>query len=212
MPELYELGALELVRHIRAREVSRRQVLEAHLDRIDAVNGLVNAVVERVDRDTALAAAEAADRDHEARAALPLDGVPVSIKDHFDVEGMLHTEGVRSFADRRSPGNSATVQRLLDAGAFIVGKCNQPDFQIRWNTVNDLYGATRNPRDTSLTAGGSSGGDAAAVASPGWPLSASAPTTAGRFACPRASAASSASVLRRAACPKSRRSIPSRAE
>jgi amidase len=165
MPELYELGALELVRHIRAREVSRRQVLEGHLDRIDAVNGHVNAVVERVDRDTALAAAEAADRDHEARAALPLDGVPVSIKDHFDVEGMLHTEGVRWFADRRSPGNSAAVQRLLDAGAFIVGKCNQPDFQIRWNTVNDLYGATRNPRDTSLTAGGSSGGDAAAVSS-----------------------------------------------
>jgi amidase len=165
MPELYELEALELVRRIRAREVSRRQVLEAHLDRIDAVNELVNAVVERVDRESALAAAEAADRDHEARAALPLDGVPVSIKDHFDVEGMLHTEGVRLFAERRSPGNSATVQRLLDAGAFVVGKCNQPDFQIRWNTVNDLYGATRNPRDTSLTAGGSSGGDAAAVAS-----------------------------------------------
>jgi amidase len=165
MPELYELGALELVRQIRAREVSRRQVLEAHLDRIDAVNGLVNAVVERVDRDEALAAADAADRDHEARAALPLDGVPVSIKDHFDVEGMLHTEGIRLFADRRSPGNSAVVQRLLDAGAFVVGKCNQPDFQIRWNTVNDLYGATRNPRDTSLTAGGSSGGDTAAVAS-----------------------------------------------
>ncbi len=78
---------------------------------------------------------------------------------------MLHTEGIRAFADRRSPGNSAVVQRLLDAGAFVVGKCNQPDFQIRWNTVNDLYGATRNPRDTSLTAGGSSGGDAAAVAS-----------------------------------------------
>ena len=102
---------------------------------------------------------------HEARTALPLDGVPVAIKDHFDVEGMLHTEGIRAYADRRSPGNSAVVQRLLDAGAFVVGKCNQPDFQIRWNTVNDLYGATRNPRDTSLTAGGSSGGDAAAVAS-----------------------------------------------
>lgn len=165
MPELHELGALELVRLVRAREVSRCQVLEAHLDRIDAVDGLVNAVVEQVDREAALSAAEAADREHEARAALPLDGVPVSIKDHFDVEGMRHTEGVRGLADRRSPGNSAVVQRLLDAGAFVVGKCNQPDFQIRWNTVNDLYGATRNPRDTSLTAGGSSGGDAAAVAS-----------------------------------------------
>ena len=165
MPELYELGALEIVRRVRAREVSRRQVLEAHLDRIEAVDGVVNAVVERVDREKALSAAEAADRDHEARTDLPLDGVPVSIKDHFDVEGMLHTEGVRWFADRRSPGHSAVVQRLLDAGAFVVGKSNQPDFQIRWNTVNDLYGATRNPRDTSLTAGGSSGGDTAAVAS-----------------------------------------------
>ena len=165
MPELYELSALELVRLVRARDISRRQVLESHLDRIDAVNDLVNAVVERVDREAALSAADAADRDHEARSGLPLDGVPVSIKDHFDVEGMLHTEGIRAHADRRSPGNSAVVQRLLDAGAVVVGKCNQPDFQIRWNTVNDLYGATRNPRDTSLTAGGSSGGDAAAVAS-----------------------------------------------
>ena len=97
---------------------------------------------------------------------LPLDGVPVSIKDHFDVEGMLHTEGdpLRLPTDG-PPVNSAVVQRLLDAGAFVVGKSNQPDFQIRWNTVNDLYGATRNPRDTSLTAGGSSGGDTAAVAS-----------------------------------------------
>jgi amidase len=165
MPELHELGALELVRLVRARDISRRQVLESHLDRIDAVNDLVNAVVERVDREAALSAADAADRDHEARSALPLDGVPVSIKDHFDVEGMLHTEGVARFSERRSPGNSAVVQRWLDAGGFVVGKCNQPDFQIRWNTVNDLYGATRNPRDTSLTAGGSSGGDAAAVAS-----------------------------------------------
>jgi amidase len=165
MPELHELGALELVRLVRARDISRRQVLESHLDRIDAVNDLVNAVVERVDREAALSAADAADGDHEARSALPLDGVPVSIKDHFDVGGMLHTEGVARFSERRSPGNSAVVQRLLDAGGFVVGKCNQPDFQIRWNTVNDLYGATRNPRDTSLTAGGSSGGDAAAVAS-----------------------------------------------
>ena len=182
MPELYEIGALELVRHVRAREVSRRQVLEAHLDRIDAVNGVVNAVVERVDRDAALAAAEAADRDHEACTALTLDGVAVSIKDHFDVEGMLHTEGVRSFADRRSPRELGVVQRLLDAGALVVGKCNQPDFQIRWNTVNDLYGATLNPRDTTRTAGGSSGGDAAAVAT-GMAASGSAPTTAARSAC-----------------------------
>ena len=175
MPELYELSALELVRRVHARDVSRREVLEAHLDRIDAIDPLVNAVVERVERwepqlkalyayDPEGARAEAqASTDRWAQGAPkgPLDGVPVSIKDHFDVEGMLHTEGIRWFADRRSSGNSAVVQRLLDAGALVVGKCNQPDFQIHWNTVNDLYGATRNPRDTRLTAGGSSGGSAA---------------------------------------------------
>jgi amidase len=121
--------------------------------------------VERRDREHALSEADAADRAHPARSGLPLDGVPVAIKDHFDVEGMRHTEGVAAFADRRSPRNATVVQRLVDAGAFVVGKCNQPDFQIRWNTVNALYPPTRNPRDLSRSAGGSSGGDAASVAS-----------------------------------------------
>jgi amidase len=164
MGELWSLGAGEIVRRVRSREVARREVLEAHLDRVDAVNPAVNAIVDRRPREEALAAAEAADREHEARGGLPLDGVPVSIKDTFDVEGLLHTEGVRAFAERRSPGNAVVVQRLLDAGALVVGKANQPDFQIRWNTVNDLFGTTRNPRDLRLSAGGSSGGDAAATA------------------------------------------------
>jgi amidase len=162
MTELFRLSAHELVARVRAREVTRREVLEAHIARLEATNHDVNAIVEV--REESLADADAADRDHDRRAHLPLDGVPVSIKDHFDVEGMLHTEGVRAFGERRSPGNSVAVERLLAAGALIVGKANQPDFQIRWNTVNDLFGATRNPRDLSLTAGGSSGGDAAAVA------------------------------------------------
>jgi amidase len=152
------------VRRIRAREVSRREVVEAHLERIERLNPAVAAVVERRD-EQALAEAGAADARHEERADLPLDGVPVSIKDHFDVEGTRHTECVRAWADRRSPANALAVQRLVDAGAIVVGKCNQPDFQIRWNTVNDLYPPTRNPRDLSRTPGGSTGGDAAAVAS-----------------------------------------------
>jgi amidase len=160
---LHTLPALEIARLVRARELGRREVVAAHLDRIEATNGAVNAIVEV--REAALRDAEEADRGHAERADLPLDGVPVSIKEHFDVEGMKHTEGVRAFAERRSPGNAIAVQRLIDAGALVVGKANQPDFQIRWNTVNDLYGATRNPRDLSLSAGGSSGGDAAAVAS-----------------------------------------------
>ena len=161
---MHDWPAMELVRQVRARTVSRREVLRAHLDRIDELDGAVGAFVERRDREQALAEADAADRAHDERASLPLDGVPVSIKDHFDVEGMRHTEGVAALAERRSPRNAAAVQRLVDAGAFVVGKCNQPDFQIRWNTVNALYPPTRNPRDLSRTAGGSSGGDAASVA------------------------------------------------
>jgi amidase len=164
MGELHELTAGEIVALLRTRGASRREVLAAHLDRIDAIDGAVGAFVERRDRDEALAEAAAADRAHDERTALPLDGVPVSIKDTYDVEGMRHTEGVKPLAERRSPGTSAAVQRLLDAGAFVVGKANQPDFQIRWNTVNGLYPPTRNPRDLSLSAGGSSGGDASSVA------------------------------------------------
>lgn len=164
MTDLTTLSAHELVRLVRARGVSRREVAAAHLDRIAERNGELNAFVELRDPTAVLEEADAADRAHDDRAALPLDGVPISIKDHFDVAGMKHTEGVVGLSERRSPDTCLAVQRLLDAGAVVLGKCNQPDFQIRWNTVNDLYGATRNPRDTSLTAGGSTGGDAAAVA------------------------------------------------
>src|ERR1041385_1027919 len=132
MVGVWALPGHELTRLVRAREVSRREVLEAHLARLEHANPQVNAIVEV--REQSLADADAADRDHDARAGLPLDGVPVSIKDHFDVEGMKHTEGIRAFADRRSPGNAVAVDRLLAAGALIVGKANQPDFQIRWNT------------------------------------------------------------------------------
>lgn len=161
---MHESSATELVAQVRSRAVSRREVLEGHLDRIDAIDGEVGAFVERRDRRQSLAAADRADRTHDERGGLPLDGVPVSIKDHFDVEGMRHTEGVVPLADRRSPRNSVVVQRLIDAGAVVVGKCNQPDFQIRWNTVNAAFPPTRNPRDLTRSAGGSSGGDAASVA------------------------------------------------
>ncbi len=163
MTDPASLSANELVKLVRSRELTRREVVAAHLARIDERNDELNAFVELRDSVALLAEADAADKAHAERATLPFDGIPVAIKDHFDVEGMLHTEGVRAFANRRSPGTSLAVQRLIDAGAIVLGKCNQPDFQIRWNTINDLYGATRNPRDTTLTAGGSTGGDAAAV-------------------------------------------------
>jgi amidase len=165
LAEPFDLSAAELTTAVRDRRVSRREVLEAHLERIGTLDRTVGAFVERRDPDAVLAEADDADRRHDERATLRLDGVPLAVKDHFDVEGLRHTEAVVPFAHRRSPGTSVVVQRLVAAGAIVLGKTNQPDFQIRWNTVNALYPPTRNPRDTSLSAGGSSGGDAAAVAS-----------------------------------------------
>ena len=158
------LTAEEMVRLVGQGEITRRELVEAHLERIAAHNGAINAIVE-TRGEAALAEAAAADRDAANRTGLALDGVPISIKDHFDVAGMKHTEGVHAMAHRVSTTDEVAVARLRAAGAIVVGKCNQPDFQIRWNTVSNLYGATRNPRDLKRTAGGSSGGDAAAVAS-----------------------------------------------
>ena len=163
-PQLCSMTAEEMVRLVGQGEITRRELVEAHLERITAHNGAINAIVE-TRGEAALAEAAAADRDAAERTGLALDGVPICIKDHFDVAGMKHTEGVHAMAHRVSTADEVAVARLRAAGAIIVGKCNQPDFQIRWNTVSDLYGATRNPRDLTRTVGGSSGGDAAAVAS-----------------------------------------------
>ena len=110
-------------------------------------------------------AARAAARDVDAgRRSGPLAGVPISVKDHVWVEGLPATNGSRALADFVAPRTVACVQRLIDAGAVIVGKTNNPEFCYRATTVNDLFGATRNPRDPTRTAGGSSGGAAASVA------------------------------------------------
>lgn len=162
MSELCNFTAVEMVELIRSGEVSRREVIEAHLDRITRLNGDINAIVE-MRTDQALAEADLADKERKNRKGLKLDGLPITIKDHFDVVDMKHTEGVKTMANRCSPADTPAVKRLREAGAIIIGKCNQPDFQIRWNTISDLYGPTRNPHDLSLSAGGSSGGDAAAV-------------------------------------------------
>lgn len=161
--DLYTKTALALRGLVQRREVSREEVVKAHLARIDAVNPGLNAIVESR-AEQALHEARQADATHDSRVGLPLDGVPFSIKDHYDVAGMKHTEGLPAQADLRSPADEVVIQRLKAAGAIIVGKANQPDLQIRWNTISHLYGPTRNPRHPDKTPGGSSGGDAAAVA------------------------------------------------
>ncbi|NYT69368.1 amidase [Pusillimonas noertemannii] len=167
--DLWRLTATRMRELVVRREVSREELVRAHLARIEQVNPKLNALVEQR-AEQALAEAREADAGHAGRTDLPLDGIPISIKDHYDVAGMKHTEGLPAMADRRSTVDEVVVRRLRRAGAIVVGKANQPDLQIRWNTISHLYGATLNPRDTSLSAGGSSGGDAAAVASGMAPL------------------------------------------
>ena len=148
MKNLCTLTISQMRSLLRSRKVSWRELVQAHLDRIAAVNRVVNAVVE-LRAEAALAEAAAVDANPKGRDALPLDGIPVNIKDHFDVEGYAsHRRREDDGATRIAPRRGRAAARC---GSDHHRKCNQPDFQIRWNTVSDLYGATRNPRDLSLT-------------------------------------------------------------
>ena len=142
-------------------------MVEAHAARIEELNGAVNALVD-LRLDQALDEASAADAGGTTSG--PLDGVPVSIKENFDVAGMPTTAGIPSRAELSPERDELSVRRLREAGAIVLGKGNMPDLAIRWNTISSLHGVTRNPRDPGLTVGGSSGGEAAAVAAGMVPL------------------------------------------
>jgi amidase len=163
---MWGLSASELAAGIRARRFSAREVMEAHLGRIEAVNPRLNAVV-TLDAEGALAAASAADR---AEPSGLLHGVPVAVKDLEDTAGMRTTYGSPLFADHVPAADSLVVERWRRAGAIVVGKTNTPEFGAGSQTFNDVFGVTRNPWDPDVTPGGSSGGSAAAVASGMVPL------------------------------------------
>ncbi|MBL8699644.1 MAG: amidase family protein [Alphaproteobacteria bacterium] len=163
--ELWRWDAVDLAAAVRARRISSREAVAAHLGRIDAVNPRINAVVDRLD-DEALKLADAADAAVRRGDALgPLHGVPVTVKINVDVAGRPTTNGVVAFKDAIAPGDSPVVANLRQAGAIIVGRTNTPSFSFRWFTENDLHGETINPWGRHATPGGSSGGASAAVAS-----------------------------------------------
>lgn len=171
MTELWEHSALELAAMIRSGGASSRAVVEAHLSRIDAVNSDVNAIVRRLD-DDALAAADAADTAVAAGAGGlgPFHGVPITVKENIDLVGSPTTQAVAAFADAM-PGQDAPVtERMKAAGAIPIGRTNLPDFGLRVHTDSSLHGLTRNPHHPGRTAGGSSGGEAAAIATGMSPL------------------------------------------
>jgi len=156
--------AVTLAGLLRRREVSARDVVAAHIARIEALDGAVNAVVTRC-FDAALAKAAAAD-EALAREESPglLHGLPVAHKDLHDTAGVRTTHGSPLFADNVPDRDALVVQRMSAAGAISLGKTNVPEFGAGSHTVNPVFGATRNPFDLSRSAGGSSGGAAAALA------------------------------------------------
>ena len=157
------LSASELRRRIDAGELSALDVVEACLERVERQNGVLNAVVTLNPR--ALDDARALD-DGRARGeeAGPLFGLPVGIKDVTPVAGLRTTYGSPMYRDHVPEEDALIVRRLRDAGAIILGKTNTPEFAAGGNTFNEVFGPTRNPWNPERSAGGSTGGGAAALA------------------------------------------------
>lgn len=157
-------SATELVSQIKARQTSARALLEIYLARVDQFNPALNAIVVQ-QRDQARARADAAD------AALaqgedwgPLHGLPMTVKEAYNVEGLPTTWGIPMLRNNVARRNALSIQRLIDAGAIVFGKTNVPLELADFQTYNDIYGTSNNPWDQSRTPGGSSGGSAAALA------------------------------------------------
>ncbi len=157
------MTATELHSQIREGRLSRRQIVQAHLDRVATVNPKTNSLVE-VRADEVLGEADAADSERGRTIGGALDGVPMSVKDSYGIRGLRRSDGLKANAERYADRDDSVVSRLRDAGAMLLGHGNVPDMCVRWNTISGLYGTTRNPRDLDRTVGGSSGGDAANVA------------------------------------------------
>jgi amidase len=165
MSEIWQLSATELARRIALRELSSVEVVDAHLARIDAVNPALNAVV-RVLADEARAGAVLADKRLAAGETVgPLHGVPFTVKENIDMAGLPTTWGVPALAQAVAPADAPVVERMRAAGAIAIGRTNLPDIALRVHTFSSLHGLTRNPWHPGRTAGGSSGGEASALAS-----------------------------------------------
>jgi amidase len=168
--ELWRLSATELAEAIRSKQASSREVVQAHLRRIEAVNPSINAVTV-VLGEQAIEAAKAADRAVAAGGELPpLHGVPFTVKGNIDLAGTPTTHGAKALVGAFPTRDAPVVQRLKAAGAIPIGRTNLPTFALRWHTDSELYGPTINPWDRARTAGASSAGEAAALATGMSPL------------------------------------------
>lgn len=163
--ELVYSPARDLVAQIKAGDISARELMSAYLDRIAQCNPRVNAICTLIPEEQALALADKADGQRSRGEELgPLHGLPIAAKDLTATAGIRTTMGSAIFADNIPVHDSLLVQRLKKAGALIIGKTNTPEFGTGSHTYNSVFGTTCNPYNLGKTAGGSSGGAAAALA------------------------------------------------
>jgi amidase len=165
MPQIWQLSAAEIASSVRSKELSAVEVTKAHLERLDTVNGTLNAVVQEFPEESLSAARAVDDRIAKGEDPGPLCGVPLTVKVNVDQTGHATTNGLVIQKDLVAKSDNPVVANIRKAGGVIVGRTNTPAFSLRWFTKNNLHGHTYNPRDKSLTPGGSSGGAASAVAS-----------------------------------------------
>ncbi|WP_050931275.1 amidase [Aestuariivita boseongensis] len=161
MPQKTIPSAAALLDDLRAGKLRATDIMEATLERIGEVNDSVNAIVNLRDADTLMAEARAAD-DSDAIGAL--HGLPIAVKDLADVAGIPTTKGSPMLVDNVLQTDEIMVARMRAAGAILIGKTNTPEFGLGSHTFNPVHGVTRNPYNTGLSCGGSSGGAAVALA------------------------------------------------
>ncbi|MDA4846080.1 amidase family protein [Hoeflea poritis] len=162
---LWQMSADTVAQRIASRELTAEDVVTETVDRMRAVNGHLNAVVDDLG-DEAIARARELDSVFESTGPVgPLHGVPVTIKENVDQKGKTTPNGVKAFADVIAPDDAPIVKNLTRDGAIVIGRTNTPEFSFRATTTNELHGRTLNPWNDWASSGGSSGGASSAVMS-----------------------------------------------
>ena len=181
--------AVELSAALAAKKVSAVELAQDAINRIERHDAKINAICVR-DFERGLAAARAADAELARGVKKPLLGLPMTVKESYNVAGLPTTWGIPAQKEFTPTEDALPITRVKDAGGVILGKNNVPLGLGDWQSYNEIYGTTNNPFDLGRTPGGSSGGASAALAAGYGPLSLGSPTSAARCACRRFIAAS----------------------
>jgi len=170
MKKILDMSVKEMAAAIHNKEVSSAEVVDAFLGRIHEINPKLNAVVQLSEESARKEARKADSLLSQGISTGPLSGVPMTLKDSFDAEGVISTGGTLGRKNFKPPRDATVLSRLRKNGAILLGKTNTPEFTLLYETDNLVYGRTNNPYDLSRSPGGSSGGAAAIVASKGSPF------------------------------------------